>query len=85
VRLHCRSREKGQTMLEWLLLMAMVFITGYLLITGPVARFTKFLLLDLRSRVRNVIQNAEMTPGELSGPGEAGHPMDPARLKALHL
>lgn len=77
--------QSGQVVVEWLLLMAMAFITAYLLMTaGPLPTFTTQLIGDIRSRLGNVVRNAEMeaTGGEQ---GSSGHPSDARRMKALHL
>ena len=79
------NNERGQTVVEYLMLLALTFITSYLMVTGPVANFTKLMLATFRSSLVNVVQNAELQPGQQVEPGEGGHPSDPARGKALHL
>lgn len=87
-RLHIARKLKsqsGQVVVEWLLLMAMAFITAYLIMTaGPLPTFTTKLIGDIRSRLGNVVRNGEMetTGGEQ---GSAGHPSDSRRMKPLHL
>jgi Flp pilus assembly pilin Flp len=79
------SDNKGQTMVEYILLMAMVAITTYLMVKGPVARFTQLAFLGtIRGGIGNVIRNGEMKSGQIVDTGQAGHPGDPARAKALH-
>jgi hypothetical protein len=68
-----------------MLLLAMTFITSYLVITGPMSNFTRLMLATIRSTLVNIVQNGELTPGEVTNPGQAGHPGDPTRAKALHL
>lgn len=77
--------QSGQVVVEWLLLMAMAFITAYILIlSGPLPDFTAKLLNDIRSRLGNVVRNGEMEQGG-GAQGEAGHPTDNRRMKPLHL
>ena len=76
--------ERGQTVVEYLLLLSAAFITTYLVMTGPMANFTRLMLATIRSSITNVVQNGELTPGQVSQPGQGGHPGDPARSKALH-
>jgi len=80
-----RAEEDGQVVVEYLMLLAMTFITAYLLATGPIARFTKLMLADIKSAIGNVVQNGELTPGTIFQPGEPGHPADGQHFKALHL
>lgn len=79
------SSRKGQTVVEYLMLMALCFVTGFLMVTGPVANFTRLMVATIRSSIVNVVQNAELRPGEQLEPGEGGHPSDPTRGKPLHL
>lgn len=76
--------RKGQTSLEYLLLMSVAFITAYILITGPIGRFTNLTLLRIRGGIQNTVRNGEWREGEVQGPGEKGHPGDPDRLKPVH-
>ena len=80
-----KRHNRGQTVVEYLMLMALAFITGYIVATGPMANFAKLMLATFRSSLVNVVQNAELKPGEQIEPGEGGHPSDPARAKPLHL
>ncbi|MBY0370289.1 hypothetical protein K2X33_06350 [bacterium] len=79
------GNERGQTVLEYLLLLSAAFITTYIVMTGPMGNFTRLMLATIRSSITNVVQNGELTPGQVLAPGQAGHPGDPARAKALHL
>lgn len=79
------TNQRGQTSLEYLLLLSVAFITSYIMITGPLATFTQLTLVTIRSALGNVIRNGEMKPGTVAEPGEDGHPSNPARLKPLHL
>ena len=80
-----RLGRKGQTTIEYMMLLGAAFITSYLIVTGPMASFTRQMLGTIRSALVNVIQNGELQPGEVLQPGQGGHPGDPARAKALHL
>jgi hypothetical protein len=79
------GNERGQTTLEYMLLLATTFIVSYLVITGPMGTFTRLMLATIRSALINVVQNAELTPGTVLQPGQSGHPGNPIRTKALHL
>ncbi len=76
--------RKGQTTVEYLLLLAATFVTSYFVVTGPMSTFTRQLLGTIRSALVNVVQNGELTPGEVLNPGQSGHPGDPARAKPVH-
>jgi hypothetical protein len=77
--------EKGQTTIEYLLLLSMVFITSYIILAGPLTTFTNNLFANLLSVLKSVVTNGELKTGDVSINGGAGHPMDPQRYKALHL
>jgi|GEM_PF-1153687 len=78
------QNRRGQTSVEYLLLMAVVFITGYLMMTGPVATFTAGMIQNIRAVTGNIIRNAELD-GESLTQGANNHPSDSRRLRALHL
>ncbi len=80
-----RQNQRGQTTVEYLLLLGAAFITTYLVMTGPMATFARLMISTIRSSLINVVQNGELTPGEVLQPGQNGHPGDPVRTKALHL
>lgn len=79
-----KSDKRGQTFLEYLLLMAAAFLTSYLVITGPLSTFTRTLLTDIRNGLSNVVEHAEWTSESIE-PGKGKHPGNPERLKAVHL
>lgn len=83
LRQRLRDR-RGQTVVEWLLLTAMVFIVAYVVMSGPMSTYTRIVLADMRSRLVGVIQNGDNTPGEVALPGTNGHPLDDSHYKALH-
>lgn len=80
-----RSSERGQTTLEYLMLLGMSAITAYILVQGPISIFTDQMLGRIRGALGNVVQNADLKSGPVVGPGQSGHPGDQARLKPLHL
>jgi len=76
--------ERGQTSLEYLMLLSVAFIAAYIIITGPLSQFTRLTLVTIRSGIQNTVRNGEWLEGEVVGPGEKGHPGDPDRLKPIH-
>ncbi len=84
-RQHSRSGARGQTTVEYLMLIAAAFITAYIMVSGPLSKFTSGMLGTMRGSLQNVVQNGEMTPGAAIQDGQRGHPSDPTRYKALHL
>ena len=76
--------ERGQTALEYLLLISAAFITAYIMITGPMATFTGQMLGEIRSSLVNIVRNGENSPNVVET-GQNGHPGDQARFEALHL
>jgi len=77
--------QQGQTSLEYLMLLSVAFIAAYIMVTGPLATFTRLTLATIRSGIQNTVRNGEWKDGDVIGPGEAGHPGDPSRFKAVHL
>jgi Flp pilus assembly pilin Flp len=78
------KNQKGQTAVEYLLLLAACFITAYLMIRGPVATFTKDTLTNILFGIKNVVTHGEWSGEELEF-AKKGHPASPGRLKPLHL
>ncbi len=76
--------RRGQTSLEYLMLLSVAFIASYIIITGPLSTFTRLTIATIRSGIQNTVRNGEWKEGEVVGPGEKGHPGDPARLKPVH-
>lgn len=76
--------NRGQTSVEYLLLLAACFITAFLLIKGPVAVFTRDVLSGITGGLQNIVTNGEFT-GDTFEFAKRGHPASPARLKPLHL
>ena len=76
--------KKGQTSIEYLLLLAVVFIAAYLMMTRPLADFTRQFLSDIRSGISNVIQHAEWSNEQIAV-GNPRHPASRERFRPLHL
>lgn len=70
--------------MEYLLLMAVAFITAYIMITGPVSSFTIGMIQTLSAAMGNIVQNGDLKTGQVVPPGQSGHPSDPSRLKRVH-
>lgn len=66
------------------MLLSVAFIASYIMITGPLATFTKLTLFTIRGGIQNTVRNGEWREGEVIAPGEKGHPGDPDRLRAVH-
>jgi len=80
-----KSRDqRGQTAVEYLMLLAVAFITAYIMVTGPLASFTVNLLNNLRSGIRNTVQHGEWSNEQIDF-GNPRHPTSPERLRPLHL
>jgi hypothetical protein len=78
------SNRKGQTTVEYLMLLGATFITAYIMITGPFATFTSGMVAQIKTVTGNIVRNGEMS-GKGVEPGSAGHPAQPNRFKAVHL
>jgi len=76
--------QRGQTAVEYLLLLAVTFIVTYLSVTGPFADFTVSLLENLRSGIRNTVQHGEWSAEPLDF-DDLRHPASPVRHRPLHL
>ena len=72
------KNRKGQTTIEWLMLLAASFTTGYFIITGPFAVFTKSFLVKIRGVTNNIVLSGESNP-------KAPPPLAPKRFRAVHL
>lgn len=66
------------------MLLALAAGSSYLVVTGPVQNFTRLMVATLRSTIVNVVQNAELRPGQQVNPGENDHPGQANRGKRLH-
>ncbi len=79
-----RRHQSGQTMVEYLMLIALAAGSAFLVVTGPVQTFTKLMVATLRSTLANVVQNGELRPGEQIEAGEGDHPSAKSHGKRLH-
>jgi len=79
------KNRKGQTTLEYLLLLSAAFISGYIVVTGPMNRAAEYAIVSFKSSITSIVQNGENTPGEVATPGSGNHPGNAKRYKALHL
>ena len=78
------KNNRGQTSLEYLMLLSVAFIAAYVGITVPLSTFTRLTLATIRGGIQNTVRNGEWKEGEVVGPGEKGHPGDQDRLKPVH-
>ncbi len=78
------KNTRGQTSLEYLMLMTVAFVATYVIVTGPLATQARYILVTIRSGIQNTVRNGEWKEGDVVGPGEAGHPGDPDRLRPVH-
>lgn len=76
------KNEKGQTVVEYLLLTLAAAATA-LFILPEFGRFTVETIEDIRSRLGSVAKDGELSKSEKL-PGQRGHPSNPERFKALH-
>ena len=67
------------------MLMAAAFLATYIIVTGPLANATLYIVASIKSGILNTVQNGEWREGEVVGPGEADHPGSPGRFRAVHL
>ena len=78
------GEERGQTSVEYLLLLAMSFLMAYIVVRGPVSTFSSTMLRGIREGLSNVVEYGEMTKEDLQM-GQPNHPASAQRLKPLHL
>jgi hypothetical protein len=78
------NNNRGQTSVEYLMLLAVTFIASYIMIRGPIGSFTTALFQNLYSGLQNLVTNAEFS-GDTPAFDQAGHPSNTRRLKPLHL
>ena len=83
VRLFVRS-QSGQTVVEYLLLLVVTFITAYIMMTGPLATFTRSMLIGLQQVMTNIVQHGELSTDEIKE-GNPRYPSSQERLRAVHL
>lgn len=78
------NNRRGQTSLEYLLLLAATFIAAYLMVRGPIGKFTNQMFANIFSGLQNLITYAEWSSEEMEAP-TGSNPASPDRLKPLHL
>ena len=72
------KNRRGQTMVEWLMLIVASFTTAYFIITVPFADFTRKFLKEIRTYTQNIVLKGESEP-------KAANPSDQKRFKPVHL
>lgn len=77
------NNQRGQTSLEYLLLLAATFIAAYIVMTGPIATFTTQLLTNIRLGLFNLIVAAEWPPSTRSTAQDPNKEV--INVKPLHL
>ena len=75
--------SRGQTSLEYLMLLVLVFVTSYFMVTGPMADFTQRTILDIRSGIQSTVRNAQWKSAEQE-PGTPSHPSNRNRFRPIH-
>ena len=79
------TNARGQTSIEYLLILVVAFATTYLVVTGPLSVPTRYVFATIRSGLQNAVRNGEWGKGAVTATNAAGHPSDPRRFEALHL
>lgn len=77
--------KRGQTSLEYLLLLAATFITAYIMVRGPIGKFTNQMFANIFSGLQNLITYAEWSSEDMEDVTKGSNPASPDRLKPLHL
>ncbi len=78
-----KNNESGQTLVEYLLLIAASAITAYLIVSrGPLPEFTMKMLQSLKGAITSILRTGEIeNTGDFS---DKRHPSSKERLKAVH-
>lgn len=76
--------KRGQTMVEYLLLLGTAFITAYLVVTGPLADFSVNMLIHIQGSLGNTTNYGEWQVDPIKE-GSSKHPASAERLNPLHL
>jgi uncharacterized protein (UPF0333 family) len=77
--------RRGQTSVEYLFLLSLVFITAYIILTGPLSRFTNSTFNNIESVLQNMVASGELDTGNVQVNGGTGTPMDQRRFRPVHL
>lgn len=76
--------ESGQTLVEYLLLVAAASVTAFLIISkGPIPAFTVKMLTEIKGAMQSIMRTAEIENGDV-GYNDKNHPASKERLKAVH-
>lgn len=79
------SSEKGQVMVEYLLLLSVTFLIAYLMISrGPLKDTTLNIVEDIRNGLSSLVRYGEFTAQPVEPPNPK-YPGSPERLRPLHL
>ncbi len=79
-----KNNESGQTLVEYLLLVAAASITAFLIISrGPLPGFTTRMLQEIKGAIQGISRTAEVENGAV-GFNDKKHPSNKERLKAVH-
>lgn len=78
------ANKRGQTVVEYLLLLAVTFITTFLMMSGPIGNYVNSFITAMQTNMQNFIKNSEWGPDEVEI-GNPEHPSSPSRLKPLHI
>jgi len=76
------KNEKGQTVVEYLLLTGAAALTA-LFILPKFGEFTVSTINEIRDRLGSVVRNGELSQ-DTKEPGQKGHPGNEDRFKPLH-
>ncbi len=77
------ANKRGQTSIEYLLLLAATFFTAFLMVKGPLSGFTESFVNGTRIALKNYVQTAEYETEEIQV-GSQQHPSSSQRFKAVH-
>ncbi len=72
------KNRRGQTSVEWLMLMAAASLTAFVVISGPISNFTIGFVKEIRDFTQNIVLRGESDP-------KAPPPSDPKRFRPVHL
>ncbi|MCB0406421.1 MAG: hypothetical protein KDD51_16685 [Bdellovibrionales bacterium] len=75
--------NRGQTAVEYLLLLAVAFITTFIMMSGPIGNYVGNFITAMQTNMQNFIKNSEWGPDEVDL-NDPEHPSSPQRLRPLH-
>ncbi|MBI4404917.1 MAG: hypothetical protein HY537_12185 [Deltaproteobacteria bacterium] len=82
LRTHMGNRS-GQASFEYLLLLVLVFMTSYIMLSGPFSNFTQHILGNVENGIGMLVKHAEWTGNRIEL-RSARHPANPQRLRPMH-